>query len=241
MSYFRRARNRIFETDNIILLMIGIGIGLAIVLAGPQLGPYVIPTIGRGIYCENVGPPMGENHRSLLALKDNDQQDLGIEVKLPNEQIQQGDDLEVWVMMRNNDIGPINLFMPEVDPSIGSNAGNQGVRLEIENVVSRQIAQDGRVYTVPSPTFDEDQMHLLKSHSTCSVVTVIDAATLATLGLVSGEYNVRAVYQNSNAGVAPPIEDGTPLIFPSQGVWTGEVRSDAVRLVITAAPAPASP
>lgn len=239
MYYFRSAGNRIRETDNIILLMIGIGVGILVALAGPQF----LPGLRRGIYCENVGPPSGENHRSLLALKGNDRQDLELGIQLPEEEITLGDDLEVQVIFRNEDIGPIILYIPETDPVIGTNDANIGVRLEIENVTTRQVAQDGQIFTLASRTFDDDQIHLVKSHSRCSVVTVIDGSTLAALGIGPGEYNIRAVYINTETGVAPPLEDGSLPVFASQNVWTGRAESDAVQFTVRAAPtsAPASP
>lgn len=238
MNVFRRANNLITETDNIILLLIGIGVGLVIALGGPR----VIPDLQRGIYCENVGPPSGENHRSLLALKDGDRQDLELEVRVAPEQVVQGEDIEFLVIFRNEDIGPITLYMPETDPVIGNRTDNVGLRLEIENVVTRVVAQDGIVYTLPGRTFDSDQIHLIKSHSRCSVSLIVDGTRLGALGLVPGEYNIRAVYVNAERGIAPaPENPATPLAFSDQGVWTGEARSDAVEFEVLPAPTPTPP
>lgn len=238
MNVFRRANNVITETDNIILLLIGIGVGLVIALGGPR----VIPDLQRGIYCENVGPPMGGNHRSLLALKDGDTQDLELEVRISPEEVVQGEDIEFLVIFRNEDIGPINLYMPRTDPAIGSREDNVGLRLEIENVVTRAVVQDNVVNTIRSSTFNDDEMHLIKSHSRCSVSVVLDGGRLAALGILPGEYIVRAFYTNSQSGIPEPLEDETEtLIFTNQGVWTGTTSSDAVEFEVLPAPTPTPP
>lgn len=242
----RRIRKWFRETDNIILLLIGVGIGWALVVFGPaaldRLGPRTIPLFERSILCENVGPPMGGNHRSLLALRGNDRQNLNLEVKLGAEEITLGNDFEVQIVFMNEDIGPITLYLPETDPVIGTSEANVGISLEIENVVTRLVSQDNRTANPPPTTFDPDEIHLLKSHSSCSVMVTLDSSTLNALGLGQGEYNIRAVYRNTQRGVTPPSDNpATPVLFGDQGVWVGTTRSDAVRFVILPPATPTSP
>lgn len=235
------------DTDNIILLLIGIAIGWALVVFGPpaldRFAPATIPLFERSILCESVGPPMGENHRSLLALKGNDRQNLDLDIRLSEEEIVQGSDLEVQVIFKNEDIGPVILYLPETDPVIGTNPANVGISLEIENAVTRLVSQDNRVVSPPPQTFDPDEIHLIKSHSRCSVITTLNATTFSTLGLGPGEYIIRAVYRNTQPGVSPPLENpATPVLFPSQGVWAGgEIRSEAIQFVILPQPTPTFP
>lgn len=226
----------IYDTENLILLLIGIGIGLALTLfVFPVLLPQVAPFITAGVSCNSLAPPQGGNSRSLLSFEGDDTQKLQLDVQIRNTTLIQGEPLQVDVIFENQDVGPVILFMPEIDELVPNSPATLGVSLEIRNIATNARLTYGiTAGSIPtSATFEQRTLHLLRSHEWCSQSYTLD------LVLEPGEYSLLARYTNTQAGVAPaPLNAATPLpLFADQGVWNdGTIASREERFAINPPP-----
>lgn len=246
----RNIPNIIFETDNLILLVIGIAVGLGAALLYPSLQPYTddVPIVGEAlssitdignVRCSNLAAPQGGYQRSLLSLAGNPGEvpDLKIDVAINQATLAQGDALEVRVIFTNNDAGPVVVFIPENNLLVANSPAQAGIRLEFLNIVSGQTL----TYAIPTtavpnaPTFRDTQIHLLRSHNQCSEVYELDVP----LGI--GEYSLRAFYANNNPGQLIVEANATPDPgITNQGVWASPdpIESESLRLSVVPPPTP---
>lgn len=218
----------IIDTDNIILLLAGIGLSLALVIfILPVLVPFLfenspitMPFVKPGVSCSRLAAPMGGNHRSMLTLEGEEFQEVELDVLLVENSIPQGDELKVQVILENKDMGPVILFMPENSDLVANSAAPLGVRIDIFDVngganavLSFGIPDAARPR---STTFEDYEIHLLRSHDSCHQIYDLDLALLP-----AGEYSIVARYNNTTEGVNQPIAGQTQdPNFPTQGVWT---------------------
>lgn len=245
MRILRRARDidvreRIRETDNLVLLLIGLGLGLLLWFALPQ----ILPRVRSGPDCTSLSAPAGGNQRSILAVAD-ENQDLGIDVRVSGNQLNQGEPLEANVILTNRSRGSIILYIPEAQdqPVLSGAQPGVGVNLRILNVQTRQ-----EIYAVAPPpvitggTIDPRNLYLLPAHERCSVKFEFTSAELGNFGL-PGEYRLEGIYVNNNPGIIPtPFGGAFPTATPAfqnQGVWAEPpARSEEVLLLIVQPPPP---
>lgn len=228
----RNAPRRFFELDNLILLLIGIFIGLLLTVGAPRL----IPEFSTRVDCTSLAQPLGEDHRSLLALSGDDPQNLELGIRVEPENPELGGTMEVEVIFRNEDRGPIILWFPEAEivPVTGQPAF--GIMLEAINPRTAQSWWMGYPAGVPRPqTYPTRDLYLLRSHEQCAMRYEITAGELEPLRSTQGEFVIRALYANNQPGV--PVDT---VRFATQGVWTGAepAQSDEVRFQVVLPPAP---
>jgi hypothetical protein len=238
-SRLRRIPNFVSETDNLILLLVGIGIGLALtVFVFPYALPRVAPFINTGVQCRSLAAPSGGYSRSMLAANDDNGQDLRLDVALYADEVVPGAPLEVSVIFRNEDRGPLILFVPEyelLDP--GGSAANPNVVLEITDVSTRGTTYFSTpIQVVPNAgSFRDREIHLLEGQNRCAVDYEIAPS------LPAGTYTIRAYYSNTNPGALSTEEgDKFDSAITNQGVWTGDTaESDLLDFTVTTQPTPA--
>lgn len=235
----RRIPDIIFETDNLILLLIGIGVGLAASIFAPALRPYIeesVPYVQDAmdigeVRCSNLAPPQGGYQRSMLAVTGEGVPDLKVDVGISQRELSQGDELRVDVIFSNNDNGPVILFIPENDILVANSGANVGITVEFLNIITGQTLTYGIPATaIPNEaSFRDTQLHLLRAHNRCSQSYELDVP------LNIGEYTVRAIYANTRAGLIEPRPNET--IDPGitdQGVWSSStpIESETLRLSV---------
>lgn len=244
----RRTRDFFTETDNFYIFLATLAIGLA-VLRG---FPVIVPALNRGAICINLPSPEGGNNQSLLALSDGTDvpQSLELELKvlaenngLGDPEITIGDDLNVRVTFKNEDIGPVTLFLLEDREVIGDFdqfTAQQGVGLffEIRHVDTSSLLFD----TVRQPptqgsftSYALEDLFMVTAKHKCYMDLNFSSARLQDIGLNRlGEYRIRVYYRNASRGVPlPPLAapTATPM-FTDQGVWSGTVQSNEVRFSV---------
>lgn len=239
-GYTRSAPGRLLAGDKILLLLAVLALLLSLdLLIFPVLLPFATPLFPPGVACNDLGPPLGGNNRSMLALSGDDFQELGLRLDLASPQLQADQDLRLRVTFTNADPGAIILFMPtNPDLVLGSDPG-LGLRISVQDINNPNTTQ---VYGIPATAFQSAvqngsfrplDLHVLHAHDDCHQSYSFD------LGLPPGEYRISASYRNTQAGVlqARPGQTLDPLLR-NQGVWASDVtlQSDELRFSILAAP-----
>ncbi|NJL93126.1 MAG: hypothetical protein HC915_05070 [Anaerolineae bacterium] len=219
---------RVTETDNIILLIIGILVGVLLTVGGPE----AVPQLERGARCINLAHPSGGNNRSLLALAGEDQQNLVLDVSVSPNQVPIGEAVTVTLIFRNRDNGPVILYLPDEElVQRGSTAPGPSFGPIVEISVPRtpQVSYYGLPTSIQLPnSFPQEDLYLLRSHNECFMSYEITAADLAAQGItLPQEYGVRGIYRNLNQGTFPVLEEEEGVVptatpaFRTQGVWAG--------------------
>jgi hypothetical protein len=247
----RRLLQLVIDTDNLILLLAGIGLSLALVIfvlpvAVPfamENAPITMPFVKPGVACNHLGAPLGGNNRSMLTLEGEPFQEIELDILLVDTSITQGGELKTQVILENQDIGPVIIFMPETSDLVANSGAPLGVRIDIFDinggaspVLSFGIPDAARPRDV---TFQDYEIHLLQSHDSCHQIYDLDLASLPV-----GEYSIVARYNNTTPGTRPPIAGQTPdPNFPTQGVWTtnAPIVSPQRRFSIQPPPTPTLP
>jgi len=227
------------ETDNLVLLLVGIGIGLAFTLIlQPYVLPRVAPFVKTGVSCNRLAPPLGGNSRSLLAVAGDSFQQLGLDIQLENTTLSPGEPLSIDVILKNEDMGSIILFMPPNEDMVLNSPATIGVSLEVRDIITNQVLRYGiPAAAVPQEaTFRNAEIHLLQSNERCKQSYQLDT------GLQVGEYSIIAFYNSSRAGVRRNIPGEVPdPNFPDQGVWNGgQIESPELRFRVVV-PQPTAP
>lgn len=213
-------RNRIVGTDNLILLAFLIGFLLGVVLfVRPVVLSRFVSFFETGVSCTNLASPSGGYSRSMLALSNPGQpQNLQLEVYLRDTTIPQQTFLEVDVIFKNEDDGPIILFLPENDSMSQTSGSTSGVTLRIINnqtnaeVATFRSVRSGAV--PPGAVFREAVLHHLKARNRCSQSYILD------VNLPPGDYSISATYANTQPGSVLPVLGQQPdPSITTQGVW----------------------
>jgi hypothetical protein len=236
----RRVRERFNTVNSTMLLVTVAGLILLAVIALPR----VYPAGQRGIQCTDLAAPIGGNNRSALSYAGGDAQSLGLEVKV-DDPVSASQTMDVTVTFINEDIGPVILYLPGIDPLLTNDANSTGLNVEFTRAADGALLNDPSGARLPQIyAFDRSDLHLLGSRARCSVTVSISPQRMAEIGLGAGsDYRVRAIYRNNDAGTqatAVPNATATPAIpngqfppAPIQGVWTGEVSSNEERFTVS--------
>jgi hypothetical protein len=243
----RRPAEFVRDTDNILLLLGGIFIGLLMAFVVIPYAPEYLyrylpfdPTFIRaGVPCTTLAAPIGEGHRSLLSFDNAEPAKLELDLIVENAPLTQGDKLKIQVVFENNDKGPITFFMPQINDMILNSGATIGAGVLVENVVTGQVL----VFGIPggsvppfNDSYKDSELHLLEAHTQCSERYEIDTSTLPI-----GEYSVIVNYNNSFAGILQLPEGGIPdpaiAVDGTQNVWTSlrGIESPEIRFRIDAA------
>ncbi|NDJ84421.1 MAG: hypothetical protein GYB66_00910 [Chloroflexi bacterium] len=241
----RRARRAVVDTDNIILILVVVGIVLVATLGLP----VALPDLQQGARCTNLPSPKGGNHQSLLALA-SDNQDMTLELTVVTEQVEgnipiveAGDPLNVRVTFNNNDVGPITLYLSEDDRVVGdfealAGQGIVGLVFEITPVDSEVTYTDtGVTGQIQPQVFELDNLHILRAQGRCFVEADFTRERFIRMNIQPGEYEIKAYYRNAYEGdYIPPTPAGnnptpTPM-FENMNVWVGRVESNSVRFIV---------
>jgi hypothetical protein len=228
-DWFDRGRGR-FEEINAAYVVIGV---TAAALFVAIMLPYTTPGAQRGPDCFDMASPLGGNNRSLLAQAGNDQQELDLDIYMPDTSVGFGQSLPVNVTFINNDIGPVILYFPSLDPIISPVQSTAGLYFLITPVGGGTVATQALPVAQPSYISNET-LHLLGSRARCTVKFNVPFNLLQSNITAPGSYRIQAFYQNNNPGSQPPLVAGqaTPTATPaypnSQGIWTGRTSSDDI-------------
>lgn len=248
----RAMRQFIEDTDNAVLILALVGLGLFLSLGFP----LAVPQAQTGARCSNLPHPHGGNRQSLLALQGG--QEIGIELEVLDAvrdgnivTVNSGEAVVFRVRFTNNDIGPTNLYFTEGSVTVGDLGtlpqSQYGLIFEIvpetattslrDNVRTGLTLPASSLAGTPSVTYDLDELYLLRSGGSCFVDIRFSPERLTQIGVTAGEYRVQAYYRNSDRGVyIPPTPNGaaptaTPM-FTNLNVWIGTASSDDLILSV---------
>jgi hypothetical protein len=236
-------RQYVSDTENIYLLLGLVAFGLILSIGLRQ----VFPGADNGPQCTSLTSPPGGNQRSILAGYGGDAQSLELELEVKAEQetslgdpeIKQGQTLILYVVFKNEDIGSITLFMRDGLESVGLPGNVAGLFFEIKPIGSEvSYSEQPKPGSEQPARFQPDDLHLLEAKRECRMTVEFSPDRLARMGIVPGEYRIRAFYINASRGVpltdpnSPATPTATPM-FQDQGVWAGQTETREVRFVLS--------
>jgi hypothetical protein len=205
---------------------------LLAVIALPRLWG-VLPGASSGIPCLSLPmPKISGNNQSLLA-STIDPSVLHLELVPVDIVISQGSTLSMEVRFINESMAPLTLMMVPGETTFRYTETEVGLLFSITTPDRRAL---GEPLNVRPPfqerqVFSADQLRVLGPRQRCNLRVDIDPARLNSAQIGQGQYEIVAVYRNRSRGQLPAVQARTPTpIFRDLGVWTGEVRSNAIIL-----------
>ena len=231
--YRQRARNYFNNFDGSDPVTRAIAV-VALILLAIFAIPYLpLPYVASGVYCYNLGAPnpSGSNQSLLGGSAAADAMVLEL---LPNPiTMNAGDTLKMDVRFINNSMAPLTLFMPTDQYGLRYDEQEAGLLFIIQGTDGNLRGEGAGVRP---PLFDPAQyapsdLHVLAPRQRCTITVTVEPARLGTAQIGPGRYQIIAVYRNQARGQLAAVQRLTPTpIFTDAGVWTGEVRSNAVIL-----------
>jgi hypothetical protein len=193
-----------------------------------------LPGAASGVACANLPMPrLTGNNQSLLSSQV-DSSALLLELAPDPVVINQGEPLDMDVRFINDSVAPLTLFIAPDEVTLRYTEQEAGLLFSITS--NGQALGEPPNVRPPYPVrqqFTQDQLRVLGPRQRCSEHIQIDAARLNAAQVIRGEYRITAVYRNLYKGVLSPVGALTPTpIFRDQGVWTGQVQSNEIKVII---------
>ena len=232
----RRARqyyDRFSATDPVTQIIALAALLILAIIALPALWAR-LPGSASGVACVNLPMPrLTGSNQSLLASQV-DSKELLMELAPDPIVINQGQPLDMEVRYINNSIAPLILFIAPDEVTFRYTEQEAGLLFSITSGgVARGDQPNVRPPYPVRQQFTQNQLRILGPRQRCSERVQIDPARLNAAGVIQGEYQITAVYRNLYKGVLSPIGALTPTpIFRDQGVWTGTVQSNQIKVII---------
>lgn len=232
---FRRYYSRFTGADLTVQIIVIAAIILVVAVLLPR-----IPGVGAGVDCMGLpAPVLTGNNQSLLA-READPNDLRLELFLDKTTLAVGEPLEMWVRVNNASIAPFTLLLVPSEFVFRYTGQEAGLVFAIQTTAGQVLGEPfaARPPVAVRQSYDPASLRVLGPRSRCNLRVSIDASRLQTAQIVGGQYRVTAVYRNQVAGaLSAPTTALTPTaIFPDQGVWVGEVRSNDVLFGVGVSP-----
>jgi hypothetical protein len=238
MYRFRRSWENIDRTDPIVQGIAVVALVLLAIIALPFLQPSWVTSGG---VCTSIASPrITGNNQSLLG-NAAESDSLRLEI-VPNPiQALPGEPIRFDVRFINDSMAPMNLWLVP-DLFVFRYTGQEdGLSFLIQSADGRVLGEPANVRAplgAPAQYANTD-LHVLRPRSRCTMPISIDPNRMAAAGVGVGQYRLVAVYINRSRGALPQVQGLTPTpIFPDQGVWVGQVRSQEVTIVIAQPAAP---
>ncbi|MCC7205965.1 MAG: hypothetical protein IT323_01575 [Anaerolineae bacterium] len=232
---FRRYYNRFTSADLTVQIIVIAAIILVVAVLLPR-----IPGVGAGVDCLALPQPvLTGNNQSLLA-RDADPNDLRLELFLDKTTLATGEPLQMWVRINNASIAPFTLLIVPSEFVFRYTGQEVGLVFSVQSSAGQVLGEPfaARPPVAIRQTYDPTLLRVLGPRSRCNLRVTIDPTRLQTAQVVGGLYRITAVYRNQVRGaLAAPVNALTPTpIFPDQGVWVGEVRSNDVLFGVGVSP-----
>jgi hypothetical protein len=238
MYRIRNNWQNIDRSDPVVQGIALVALALLIIIAIPWLQPGWV-TSG-GVCTDIASPRISGSNQSLLG-NSVDPDVLRLEI-VPNPiQALPGDALRYDVRFINDSMAPLNLWLVQNQFVFRYTGQEDGLAFLIQSVDGRVLGEPTNVRApqIAPQQYAAAELHVLRPRSRCTMPITVDPNRLAAAGVGGGQYRLVAVYTNRSKGAISPVQRLTPTpIFTDQGVWTGQVRSQDVTIVI-AAPAAA--
>jgi hypothetical protein len=236
MFFRRRARyyyDRFSASDPVTQVIALAALLILAIIALPALWAR-LPGAASGVACANLPMPrLGGSNQSLLSAQV-DSNALRLELAPDPIVINQGQPLDMEVRFINNSVAPLTLFFVPDEVTFRYTEQEAGL---LFSITSGGVARGDQPSVYPPypvrQQFTQNQLRILGPRQRCSEHVQIDPARLNAAQVIQGEYRITAVYRNLYKGVLPPVGALTPTpIFRDQGVWTGTVQSNEIRVII---------
>jgi hypothetical protein len=232
---FRRVSSRFTGADLTVQIIIVAAIILVVAVLLPR-----IPGVGAGVDCMGLPVPvLTGNNQSLLAREANPN-DLLLELFLDKTTLAVNEPLQMWVRINNASIAPFTLMLVPSEFVFRYTGQESGLVFAIQTATGQVIGEPfaARPPVAVRQSYDPTVLRVLGPRSRCNLRVTIDAARLQSAQVVGGQYRITAVYRNQSPGALPaPATALTPTaIFPDQGVWVGEVRSNDILFGVGVSP-----
>ncbi|HRE47696.1 MAG TPA: hypothetical protein PLD47_08225 [Aggregatilineales bacterium] len=228
---FGQMRNRWNSVDATSQLVL-----VAILVFGAVVLIPRIPAFSGGVDCEGMGQAsVTGNNQSILGRRE-DPANLTLELTVEKNAIVSGESLVLWVRFNNSSLAPYTILM-RPDEAVFRYTGQEvGINFAVLTANGQPLGEPaGSRPAAPLRTvYAPADMRLLSPRSRCNVRIEISAARLASARIGQGDYRITAIYRNTQPGqISPPSNAQTPTpVFPTQGVWNGEVRSNEVQISV---------
>lgn len=218
----------------------GIAVVALLLLAVFSLPYFNFPWQASGSQCTDMAAVRisGNNQSILSGLVDPSV--LHLELVPATVNLNTGDALKVSVRFINESMAPLTLY---VTPDMGIfryTDQESGLLFSVQSSDGRVLGEpaSSRPVSVGPQSYSSDQLRILRPRSRCTVDITIDANRLRVAQVTPGQYRLIAVYRNQFKGVLPQPSTLTPTpIFQNLGVWTGQVQSNQILLIVGAQPA----
>ncbi len=238
MYRLRGYYDRFNAADPMMRFIILAAVVLVIVILLPRF-----PGLGMGVDCEGMTiPEITGNNQSILA-RTIDPKELTLELVSVKNPILSGESLVLEVHFYNSSMAPITLFISPQDTVFRYTQQEPGLEFSVQQITPQGIQVLGEPLSshpavAVRQSYDAKEMRMLGPRSRCNMRIEISAQRLRAANVIQGEFRITAVYTNQVPGALPNVAALTPTpIFPNQGVWVGEVRSNEVAITISAPPA----
>jgi hypothetical protein len=218
----------------------GIAVVALLLLAVFSLPYFNFPWQASGSQCTDMASPhISGNNQSLLSQMV-DPSVLHLELVPPTVSISPGDTLKMSVRFINESMAPVTLYLTPDMGIFRYTDQESGVLFSIQSADGRVLGEPAsvRAVSVGPQSYTQDQLRILRPRSRCTIDVSIDPNRLRAAQITAGQYQIIAVYRNQYKGIVPPPGTLTPTpIFSNLGVWTGQVRSNPIVLIVGAQPA----
>ena len=207
---------------------------VALILLAIFAIPYLpLPYVASGVYCYNLGGPTSSGSNQSLLGSSVAADAMRLELSPNPINMNAGDSLKMDIRFINNSMAPLTLFMPTDEYALRYDEQEAGLLFIIQGT-DGNLRGEGAA--ARPPLFDPAQynpadLHVLGPRQRCTITVTAEPTRLGGAQVGPGKYQIIAVYRNQGRGQLPPVQRLTPTpIFLDAGVWTGEVRSNAIIL-----------
>ena len=220
MRYFRRAGNPNALVGIFLLVLLAIFAGPGML---PNLLPSLIPGADESIMCSwlRTGTERAQ-HQSLIGREAVNP--LSLKVRTSALPTQQGQTLNVSIVITNNSLGTVAIYFNPAQLRYGDDGNTNGLGLipNSNSPVPRGQNQGGSI--------PESDIRLLGPRQSCIHHTAWTFQQIATLGLTQGINTFKAYYRNTSPGVTQVTTGNSQVVYTDQGLWVGVIESEPVTI-----------
>lgn len=213
---------------------------ILIIIALPGLAPR-IPGFANGASCTSLTSPSGNGSNQSLLAAAADPNSLRLELVPDKDTFGLNESIILNVRFINDSAAPMTLAIVPEEAVFRFTGNEQGLMFFVEDTAGRVLGEPANIKP-PAPIrqqFPANMLHILGPRQRCAVSVGITPYRYQAAGVTAGQYQLIAVYRNTNRGTLTAVGLKTPTpVFRDQGIWVTSaegVRSNSVVITMGAA------